>query len=859
MFVRDKEDTNDSYIEELIKNALEHGKLNLLGLLDSKKVIQSKKELSIIAEYNKEDIIENYMKISKDLLLTLYYLGILTKEDFIKLLEKILEFRDIDALTFLLSSSEVLKESMFYNKLIEFAFKRKDFLETVIGAFSLIGRLDLLPLSMLERLAITYPDILYKINYLQVEIRTLALAYTKHANEKTDEIYKYIINNPKAIKPYLGIIFERNQKDLERTLQIGGQLSIISVNFLKNKMEPDKLIKYLNARKRKLPFDVDAIKKIYKATKRITVALKIVGIKRIEEIKFINKILPISLSQGTIALLKINEYLSKNEFKIPIKIIVKIKDLIHQIYSETEKNNIISTLKNLLLTMPENLINFFAEVMRGFFRNSDKENKLLEIIQIVIDEGGPYVKARCAEIIGEIFKDTNSRSALEILKQLLMENEYIVEKAIKAIIKVFNYNNRRRLELLEIFKPLLKNSYWYTRRAAVLIIGELFRGTGSKEVLRILKPLIEDENELVARSVADAISIIFENVDPRRTLDALKPLLRSGFIAIAIGKIFRNASSEEALEILRSLLTDASAFIRITAAEALCKLLKDTNPKKLLEILKIPLIRDKKPRVRIRLIEIIRDIFESTSSKDVLEVLRIPLFRDEEYSVRLGAAEAIGRVFIDSCSEEALEILSISIKDTDELVRAAATLAIGRIYRRSGNKEALKIVKSLLGDKDWSVRCAVAEAIGDIYKGKKNLKALDILKPLLKEKNTSIRGEATIAIGKVFEGSGAEDILELLKKQLNERDMYLRKAAIRAIGKLFRGTGDKKILELLVPLINDEDLSIKEEAIRSIGEIYEGTASEAVLETLRRLLEHPSQYIVKATEEALFKIMKNSP
>jgi HEAT repeat protein len=224
------------------------------------------------------------------------------------------------------------------------------------------------------------------------------------------------------------------------------------------------------------------------------------------------------------------------------------------------------------------------------------------------------------------------------------------------------------------------------------------------------------------------------------------------------------------------------------AIPALCKALKDKNPKvrsgalfalslggnkplirkELASI--VPLLNDEDTTVRSHAARLLGDI-EATDAVPAL----IARLSDEKSCVRCSCVSALGRMK----ATDAVPALVARLEDKDGDVRRACLEALGSI-RPDAAATVEKVIDRLKNDPDRNVRHAAAVALGEI--GAKTKEVVPALIAGLQDTDVDVVVESAYSLGQI--GTNAKAAIPNLNEALKSKNERVRKAAYEALPKV---------------------------------------------------------------------------
>jgi HEAT repeat protein len=385
------------------------------------------------------------------------------------------------------------------------------------------------------------------------------------------------------------------------------------------------------------------------------------------------------------------------------------------------------------------------------------------------------VQKAAIEALGEIKLDQTVDILLEKLSSLKEEEKNLKGTIILALGKV---GTRKASSSLK--KIFADDPNWFE---AVLESEGIERVEGKKDF-----PLLE---EVLGRHRQKELVIIAEHKKTFYELleDLKSPNEKEKIKAITLlGEMER----EEAVEPLKVLLKEKSAWVRKAAVTALGKFRK----KELVPVL-IECLKDRVWLVRVSTIEALKNHQDEEIIPHLLRILR----KDESEAVRKSSAEALGKFKQRKVVDQLIRSLK---KDRDPGVRKSAALSLGEIKDKKCERQ---LIKSFLKDRDLEVRIAAGKALGKV----KSTKAIShLLKSFKKDKELSIRIAAVEALGMIGEKKVVKDLIAFLK---TNQDGLLLTKVIWALGEI----RSEEAVPLLIVILQQE--SKREEKRVDINEV----------------------------------------
>jgi HEAT repeat protein len=379
--------------------------------------------------------------------------------------------------------------------------------------------------------------------------------------------------------------------------------------------------------------------------------------------------------------------------------------------------------------------------------------------------------------------------------------------------------------ILKVLVPLLKDSQWEVRDAAVETVGQA--GTHVKlsaDVLSVLLSLLKD-SEWSVRSAA----------------------------AKAVGQAARHNPSEILL-VLLSLLKDSNSDMRLAAAKALVQAAMQVKLSDEVLSALVMLLNDSEERVKSEAIEAVGELAKHHLTEFLVTLL--PLLKNSDLGMRYTAAVAIGHAATQiKLPVDVLSALLPMLKDTDKYVRRVAAQAMGQVATQIKiPKEALSALLSLLKYSDWwEIRSAVIDAMGQA--------AMQIELPadvllavvlMLKDYEKYVRRAAAQAIGQAaMQVELPADVISALLPLLKDSEIDVRTAAAKALGKAATHN-PAEVLSTLVPLLKDSEIDVRTAAAEAVGQAAMKIKLPAdVLAVLVQLLKDSDEEVRCAAVQAI--------
>ena len=281
---------------------------------------------------------------------------------------------------------------------------------------------------------------------------------------------------------------------------------------------------------------------------------------------------------------------------------------------------------------------------------------------------------------------------------------------------------------------------------------------------------------------------------------------------------------------------------------------EETRPDAVTDVLR-EMLTDPSADIRLESLYALREIEDKAAGRSILELTH----SDADVGVRVAAAFAIGDLLTDELIEEAVETLGRTVR-TDEFpeVREGAAYSLGRI----GTPEALRLVAEVTrSDEDRRVRLTALAVISETP----DKSSSSVLIEILDDREPEVRGPAAIALGRLraFEAisalqriqeedpnvrvrQAAQAALKRLSASLDELIQALadetthlenRRDAARAIDRLAAtNTLDPEELEAgltaLVEAFADQDAVVRAVAVEAVGKFPYWLISQLVFEAL---------------------------
>ncbi|MBD2060262.1 HEAT repeat domain-containing protein [Oculatella sp. FACHB-28] len=320
-------------------------------------------------------------------------------------------------------------------------------------------------------------------------------------------------------------------------------------------------------------------------------------------------------------------------------------------------------------------------------------------------------------------------------------------------------------------------------------------------------------------------------------LQDLKSDVRSS-AATALGKLGKD--SEPVVQGLLGLLQDPESDVRSSAAAALVKLGKNSKPvvQELLGSLQDPafIVHSSAADALVKL---------GKDSEPVVQGL-LGLLQDPAFMVRYSAAAVLGKLGKDS--EPVVQGLLGLLQDPAFIVRSSAAEALSKLGKDS--EAVVQRLLSLLQAPAFIVRYSAAEALGKL--GKDSEAVVQGLLGLLQDPESIVRSSAAEALGKL--GKDSEPAVHGLLGLLQDPESIVRSSAAEALIKL--GKDSEPAVALLLGLLQDPNFIVRYRAAEALVKLSKD--SEPVVQGLLSLLQAPDFMVRSSAAEALGKLGKDS-
>lgn len=319
-------------------------------------------------------------------------------------------------------------------------------------------------------------------------------------------------------------------------------------------------------------------------------------------------------------------------------------------------------------------------------------------------------------------------------------------------------------------------------------------------VIADLLPLLKDPDVGVQKAASTVLgSIGMPSLDPitqnlnKEDRDVRKASIR------ALGEVYLNKKTPEAIPPLIEALTDNDPEIRFEAAKGL-RYSKD--PRTLQPF--IECLHDSNQEVRKEAAEGLRRRNDPKIFNVFLDALD-----DNYFRVRWTAACALGEIG----NPEAKERLLQTLKDDNKDVREIAAISLGRLGIEANND-----LNSLSKSNDSRLRGAAATGMGETKDGKN----FDSLIKALKDPNAEVRRKAAEALCKYKDPRALDSLIAIL----NDSNSSVRKKALRALSKI----NDKRVLSPMLAALKDRNAAVRSEAVWHLGDIGDERAILPLIE-----------------------------
>lgn len=393
-------------------------------------------------------------------------------------------------------------------------------------------------------------------------------------------------------------------------------------------------------------------------------------------------------------------------------------------------------------------------------------------------------------------KNIGDKSVMPRLVELLSDkNDYVRLRAVEAIASIGGE------DAIDYLISALNDSSEHVRRVAVEELAK-FGLRPVPKLLSLLKHSIPEIRKCVAE-ILDRIGWEPENVEEEiyyyiakedwgRVLrfggDALEILTgflndKSDAVRLKIVEILGEIGDTRAILHLKKLLSDRNKFVRLKAAESLCKL--TGNASYLLHILD-----EGDEQIKIRAIELIGESGDTT----VIERLK-SFLTDKNSLIRKATASALERLGWIPRSEEEMIHYLVAKEEWERL------LSFSGAYR---------ILMDLLDDEDENVRCRVVEALGRL----RDPRCVDALIRKLSDESRFVRWRAAEALGMIRDKRALKSLIDAL----NDECEFVRWKAAEALGEL----GDAEAVEPLMRAMEDESEYVRWSAAEALWKIRLG-------------------------------------
>jgi len=398
----------------------------------------------------------------------------------------------------------------------------------------------------------------------------------------------------------------------------------------------------------------------------------------------------------------------------------------------------------------------------------EREGNAQELIGVLRRSDSPEVRARAAEMLGQLEDHADRRDIVSALVDAAGDDS---DEVATAAIDALNQHGQDALETLltkragvdldrdaadwvkaKAFLRALGADVPELRMAAANALGELeesdavpkltdrfsdpdprVRARAARAVGQIgdpraitpLESLLSDANGTVRREAADALG----QIGNRQALQALLDLYDDEderVRRVAVGA-FGRFSNDRPVEYLVSALGDSSPAVRRTAVYSLVELLSNVPT-------------DRSHRIRETVVDQLSETDDATVVAPLVEILR----ESTGTAQRRNTAWMLGRVMDDPSNREAVDTLVDALQDDDRMTRQFAATSLAAVGGSHARRELLALAEDEGVDSD-------------------------------------VRGQAVFTLGKVGDDETARRLQDLLD---TTEDETVREKAFGALSKL---------------------------------------------------------------------------
>lgn len=342
------------------------------------------------------------------------------------------------------------------------------------------------------------------------------------------------------------------------------------------------------------------------------------------------------------------------------------------------------------------------------------------------------------------------------------------------------------------------------RLVAARVLGQVRAASALRELVK----LRDDSSERVRMSVVEALDRIGRSEMSNESPARLAATRRGRWLFARAPSKVKDATAAEpdyslelVLDTLRRGLTDASAAVRIQAAQALGSI--------------------------------------GTRAASALPAL-IQLLQDSDETVRCKSAEALGK--IGNHDERVSNALMGLLTEPNPALQIAAAQALGTFKQNSS--KAVTLLIPLLRHQEPALRQTAAESIRDI--GMLDDEALQLLEAGLRDEDSSARVSLAEAIGII--GTAAQELTPSLIDALQDENDRVRALAAQALGKIGANAADL-VVPALVRSLQDADARVAALAALALAEL--GDLAEEAVPSLIDALQHVNPQVRANAAQAL--------
>jgi HEAT repeat protein len=304
----------------------------------------------------------------------------------------------------------------------------------------------------------------------------------------------------------------------------------------------------------------------------------------------------------------------------------------------------LKVFENLVQNNSVDVRNELARVL-GLIGKGPRVNECLDILERLKDDD-PWIQETVAEAVGKIGIEQPTRS-IYILRDLAKsESSYVRKNVAKALAKILNAN--KGVAVKDEVLSWVRNPNKWIREVIATSIGKI-RHIDNHFRVKVLTRLARDTFSNVRRAAARALlSVKREYLDDAMLV--FKTLAQDNYwrirkISVEFLSLRVGVDKTDALDILRELILDDVASVRLEAAIAL-KRLSLRNPKYFLPEVKRLVFEDRDclhPEVLKVFIGMLHEC-SRVLPRDSIEILR-DIFQDEDPEVRYFAKNAMLEIF----------------------------------------------------------------------------------------------------------------------------------------------------------------------------------------------------------------------